>query len=60
MAVEHGRQVILADQVVVRNRWAQALLGRPGVHIASSVDAVLEAVEQVTLMWEEMRRLVAP
>jgi DNA processing protein len=60
MAVEHGRQVILTDQVVVRNRWAQALLGRPGVHIASSVGAVLDAVEQVTLMWDEMRRLVAP
>jgi hypothetical protein len=27
MAVEHGRQAISTDQVVVRNRWAQALPG---------------------------------
>jgi DNA processing protein len=60
MAVEHGRQVILTDQVVVRNEWAQALLGRPGVHVASSVDVVLEIVEQVTAMWDELRRLVTP
>jgi DNA processing protein len=30
LAVEHGRQVILTDQVVVRNEWAQALLTRSG------------------------------
>ena len=60
MAVEHGRQVILTGQVVVRNEWAQALLGRPGVHVASSVDGVLEAVEQVAAMWDELRRLVTP
>src|SRR5487761_1422004 len=60
MAVEHGRQVILTGQVVVRNEWAQALLGRPGVHVASSVDGVLETVEQVAAMWDELRRLVTP
>ncbi len=60
MAVEHGRQVILTDQVVVRNEWAQALLGRPGVHVASGVDGVLETVEQVAAMWDELRRLVTP
>jgi DNA processing protein len=59
MAVEHGRQVILTDQVVARNEWAQALLGRPGVYIASTVDGVLDAVEQVAAMWDELRRLVA-
>jgi DNA processing protein len=48
IAVEHGRQVILTDQVVAQNAWAQALLGRPGVHIASTVDGVLNIVEQVT------------
>jgi DNA processing protein len=60
MAVEHGRQVILTDQVVVRNEWAQALLGRPGVHVASGVDGVLETVELVAAMWDELRRLVTP
>jgi hypothetical protein len=28
-----------------------------GVHIASSVDGVLETVEQVAAMWDELRRL---
>ncbi len=60
MAVEHGRQVILTDQVVVRNEWAQALLGRPGVHVASGVDGVLESVEQVSARWDELGRLVTP
>jgi DNA processing protein len=60
LAVEHGRQVILIDRVVVRNEWAQALVGRPGVHVASSVDDVLETVEQVAAMWDELRRLVTP
>jgi DNA processing protein len=60
LAVEHGRQVILTDQVVARNAWAQALLGRPGVHVASGVDGVLDVVEQVVAMWDEIRRLVTP
>jgi DNA processing protein len=60
IAVEHGRQVLLTDQVVAQNAWAQALLGRPGVHIASTVDRVIEIVEQVTAMWGELRRLVIP
>lgn len=58
MAVEHGRQVILTDQVVVRNLWAQELIGRPGVHVANSVGGVLDTVEQVIAMWDELRRLV--
>jgi DNA processing protein len=60
VAVEHGRQVILTDQVVARNAWAQALLGRPGVHLASDVDRVMDVVEQVVTMWDEIRRLVTP
>jgi DNA processing protein len=60
MAVEHGRQVILTDRVVTQNAWARDLLGRPGVHVASSVDVVMEVVEQVVGMWDELRRLVTP
>jgi DNA processing protein len=60
LAVEHGRQVILIDQVVARNKWAQALLGRPGVHVASTVEGVMDNVEQVVAMWDELRRLVTP
>jgi len=58
LAVEHGRQVILTDQVVVRNQWAQALLGRPGVHLCSSVNSVLDVVEQLLAVWDELQRLV--
>lgn len=59
-AVEHGRQVILTDRVVDANEWAQKLIGRPGVHVAGSVAAVLDVVEQVEAMWGELRRLVTP
>lgn len=60
MAVEHGRQVILTDRVVLRNQWAQRLVGRPGVHIAKSVDDVMQTVEQVVAMWDDLGRLVTP
>lgn len=60
IAVEHGRQVILTDQVVTQNAWARALIGRPGVHIASTVDGVVDIVDQVSAMWRELRRLVTP
>ena len=60
IAVEHGRQVILTDRVVDTNEWAQKLIGRPGVHVAGSVSAVLDVVEQVEAMWGELRRLVTP
>lgn len=60
MAVEHGRQVILTDQVAVRNEWAQRLVGRPGVHVANSVDDIIHMVEQVVAMWDDLRRLVTP
>jgi DNA processing protein len=58
MAVEHGRQVILTDQVVVRNQWAQSLLGRPGVHVGSSVNSVLSIIEERMALWDEVRRVV--
>ena len=47
MAVEHGRPVILTDAVLARNDWAKALLGRPGVHIASSTADVVRVVEDL-------------
>jgi DNA processing protein len=56
--VEHGRHVILTDQVVARNQWAQSLLGRPGVHVGSTIDSVLAIVEQLVAMWDELQRLV--
>ena len=59
-AVEHGRQVILTNQVVAQNQWAQRLIGRSGVHIASSVDDVMHIVEQAVAIWDDLRRLVTP
>jgi DNA processing protein len=47
MAVEHGRAVVLIDSVVEQNKWAQNLVGRPGVHCASSLKDVIEVVRRV-------------
>jgi DNA processing protein len=58
IAVQHGRQVILTEQVVARNAWAQALIGRPGVYTGSDVDSIMDAVEQIVDTWDELRRLV--
>jgi len=44
MAVEHGRPVILTDQVVADTEWAKRLLGRPGVHVAASLSEVMDHV----------------
>lgn len=48
IAVEHGRPVILTDLVLRRNAWAQALEGRPGVHIASSLEDVLQILKEIS------------
>lgn len=47
IAVEHGRPVILTDAVVGDNEWARTLLGRPGVHLASSLAEVLSVVDGI-------------
>jgi DNA processing protein len=55
MAVEHGRQVILTNQVIVQNQWAQRLVRRPGVHVANSVGDVMHIVEQVVAMRDDLQ-----
>ena len=47
IAVGHGRPVILTSLVVAGNDWARALVGRPGVHVASGPRAVLDIVDQL-------------
>jgi DNA processing protein len=37
--------VILTSLVVERNDWARALVGRPGVHVAGRLQAVLDVVD---------------
>jgi DNA processing protein len=63
MAVEHGRPVILTDMVVERNQWAQALVARPGIHVAESLRSVLDVVdhliEERAVVGDELRRFVS-
>jgi len=47
MAVEHGRPVILTDLVVARTEWGAALVGRPGVHVATSVTDVTNTIHAI-------------
>ena len=55
LAVEHGRPVILTDAVARHNEWAQALLGRPGVHMAASLAGVLSIVDGIIADREAIR-----
>ena len=47
MAVEHGRPVILTDLVVSSTEWGRALVGRPGVTVASSIEEVQATVSEI-------------
>ncbi|WP_344067804.1 DNA-processing protein DprA [Nostocoides vanveenii] len=47
LAVEHGRPVILTEQVVNANDWARKLVKRPGVHVATGIDEALAIVRDV-------------
>ncbi|MBH5141421.1 DNA-processing protein DprA [Rhodococcus erythropolis] len=47
LAVEHGRPVILTNLVVDATEWGRALIGRPGVHVASSTADAMSIVEDV-------------
>jgi DNA processing protein len=46
-AVGHGRPVILTDLVVAANKWPNALIGQPGVHVASSTAEIMSLVEDI-------------
>lgn len=63
MAVEHGRPVILTDMVAERNEWAQALVDRPGIYVASSLRSVLDVVDRImaerAAVGAELRRFVS-
>ena len=64
IAVEHGRPVILTSLVVERNDWARALVGRPGVHVAGRLQAVLDVVDHLiaepAAVGAALRRLAPP
>jgi DNA processing protein len=59
MAVEHGRPVILMEQVVASTEWAQSLVGRPGVYKAASPDEVMGYVRRILERDSNVDRLVA-
>jgi DNA processing protein len=63
IALEHGRPVILTEMVVTRNEWAQSLVSRPGIHVAGSLRAVLEAVDRLieerAALGDELRPFVS-
>ena len=46
-AVEHGRPVILTDMVTSRTKWSAALVGQPGVHVASGVADLERIIDQI-------------
>ena len=46
-AVAHGRPVILTELVVEANQWPSVLIGRPGVHVASSTAEVMAIAESI-------------
>jgi DNA processing protein len=47
LAVQHGRPVILTDLVAKTTEWGNALLGRPDVYVASSIDDVTSVVREL-------------
>ena len=47
VAIEHGRPVILTDFVVSQHAWAKNLVGRPGIHVASSVQDVISILKRL-------------
>jgi DNA processing protein len=59
VAVEHGRPVLLTDLVVQRNTWAQALVGRPGVHVVAGVQEVLSVVDGLLAEPQDVNRVLA-
>jgi DNA processing protein len=46
-ALGHGRPVILTDQVASSTRWGGALVGRPGVHVATGPVELGHVVDQI-------------
>ncbi len=58
MAVEHGRPVILTDSVVAANQWAKALVDRPGVYVAGSIEAAMGHIHRVLDRDRNVERLL--
>jgi DNA processing protein len=58
-AVAHGRPVILTDLVVAANTWTEALIGQPGVHVASGTAEIMSLVESIAADPQTVDELLA-
>jgi DNA protecting protein DprA len=58
-AVAHGRPVILTDLVTTATTWSTELIGRPGVHVASSTAEIMSIVDHIATGPEEINALFA-
>lgn len=58
MAVEHGRPVVLTDQVVTANEWAKGLVERPGVFVARGMTEAMEHIQRVLDREKKVGRLL--
>jgi DNA processing protein len=58
MAVEHGRPVILTEQVVASTEWAKSLVDRPRVYRAATAADVLSFVHEILESDTSVDRLV--
>lgn len=54
-AQQHGRPVILRDQVVNTTQWGHDLVSKPGVYVVSTVDDVRNAIDDILGMSHRMQ-----
>lgn len=47
LARQHGRPVILSSKVAAETTWGAALAGDPGVHVASTVGQLKDAIQEI-------------
>jgi DNA processing protein len=59
LAVEHGRPVILTEEVARSTPWCRSLVDQPGVHVAATPEQVVTTVQQVMELDARVNRLLA-
>lgn len=59
LAVEHGRPVILTAGVATSTKWGAALVGRPGVHVASNTRELEQTIDRVLDDRDSLRRALS-
>jgi DNA processing protein len=58
-AIGHGRPVILDESVVAGTRWGRDMVGRPGVHVATSPQQAVEQVMTVLSVDDDVARFLS-